>query len=761
MKFSFRLLFWAAALSAAGSLAAHAQPPAAPPPPAERLDSTPVTAALDQLDAWLGDGDNGNRWRTYLDAAHLRAELAKGVQADPAVVARVLSNFRSDADGLTLAPFTHAADAIDAWLTELRRQYENDLPRMAWAARGDHAPITAKQFGEVRADLRHKVHALDAALTAVPQQAGGWKAYLLWDQLTPHLADDFEPDARSLASLDESLHRFRSNQPGLELPAFTDAAKAIARYRALANWAVTAKVRDSRPDYERYIAAIQRLLERHLERPTVETVRQIARGVGVVDGLGQSPQFVQAVRRQYAQSNIFGAASVDFLTRAPGRDINRITPVRDCILGTSIFGTAHTFGQVRYEVLPSDDTIELAVYLDGTAHSTTRGFNGPVRINTNGVTTYWAHQRISISDDEFVASGLAGDADTHTRIRSIQKLGGPLGERLIEKIAWKRAGQQKRQAERISSRHTRERVLREFQETVARDLGASRMRYENELRAPLVRRGVSPEYLRMSSATGGLAVESLFATRSQLGAHSEPPPMMLGHDLALQIHESAVNNFLPLALSSARIAQETADVPPTLKGNVPNWLKALSVARPKLAAAASAGVEIVQEAQERIEDVVGAEAEELATEDGSPPPFKPYSITLNAEAPASVGFDDGQISIRVRAAMLASDEREYRNWDFIVTYAIAQEGDRIMLRRVGEIEVFPTGFDPQWPTQLNAEQTSFRSVLKRNMNDRANAGQSFPKEIPIEPVRLSRFGVLVLRELVADDGWLTVGWELP
>ena len=47
------------------------------------------------------------------------------------------------------------------------------------------------------------------------------------------------------------------------------------------------------------------------------------------------------------------------------------------------------------------------------------------------------------------------------------------------------------------------------------------------------------------------------------------------------------------------------------------------------------------------------------------------------------------------------------------------------------------------------------------MNARANAGQSFPKEIPIEPVRLSRFGVLVLRELVADDGWLTVGWGLP
>jgi hypothetical protein len=47
------------------------------------------------------------------------------------------------------------------------------------------------------------------------------------------------------------------------------------------------------------------------------------------------------------------------------------------------------------------------------------------------------------------------------------------------------------------------------------------------------------------------------------------------------------------------------------------------------------------------------------------------------------------------------------------------------------------------------------------MNARAQSGQSFPDEIPIEPIHISRFGVMVLRELVADDGWLTIGWTLP
>jgi hypothetical protein len=409
---------------------------------------------------------------------------------------------------------------------------------------------------------------------------------------------------------------------------------------------------------------------------------------------------------------------------------------------------------VHYEVLDSTDSVQLAIHLDGTAYSRTRGYNGPVRINSSGRTTFWAYQHVTLTNDDFITSPGVADADTRTQIRSIQKTGGKFGHRLIERIAWKRAGQQKRQAERIASSHARDRVLNEFEENVVRDLAAARLRYEAQVVAPLVRRGVTPEYLQMRSGAGGVFVETLFAGRTQLGAAGLPPPMMPDHDLALQVHESAVNNFLPLALASARISQQTADVPPVLEGDVPNWLKLLSVTRPKLGAAVAAGADIVEEAQEQIAEAIDAPQPEL-------PPFKPYSITLNAESPASARFDDGHIVIRVRAASLASDEREHTNWDFVVTYKITHQASRILLVRVGEIEVFPTGFDPDWPTQLTAEQTSFRNVLKGNMNERANAGQSFPKEIPIEPVRLSQFGVLVLRELVADDGWLTIGWKLP
>ena len=726
-------------------------------PPANDEPAAKVAAALDDIDAWVGDGAKGDRWRAYLMSDELRAALGEGAAADPSVPARTLARLRSDAPGLDLPRFASLRRALEGWVAQLRSSYADDLPRLAWASRGDHVPISQAQFEAARSELRRSASALLAALGPNSPLARGWQKYLLWDELEPHLDEGFQPTARSLAALDRAVARFRSNEPGLERPEFVAAAQAIARYRALASWAATARVRDARPVYERYLSDVQTALERHLERPTGETVRQLARLVGLVDGLGQSPELVQAVRTRFAQTNVFGLISAEFVRRMPQQASQSIEPVRDCILGTSIFGAANTFRDVRYELEPSYDTIVLAVFLTGEAHSQTRGFHKPVQINSRGRTTFSAVKRITISDSAFTSVAASATVDTRTQIQSIRKTGGQFGRRLVEKIAWQRAMEQKRQAELISASHTRDRILRDFDSIVARDLLSARGRYEAQIQAPLVRRGVSPEYLRMHSTPAGIMAETLFATHSQLGASGPPPAMMPGHDMALQIHESAINNYLPLALASARIAQETADVPAHLEGNLPPWIKTLSIGGPRVTQAAVAGAAAVQQAQEAISEIVG----ESEPTEKSPPPFKPYAITLNAEAPASVHFDEGQIVIRIRAAQLASDERQSTNWDFIVTYRITVDGDRIVLKRVGEIEVLPTGFDPQWPTRLSSEQTSFRSVLRRNMNDRANAGQGFPSEIPIEPVRFSRFGVMVLRELVAHDGWLTVGWGLP
>jgi hypothetical protein len=210
-----------------------------------------VTSALNELDAWLGDGDNADRWRAFLHADQLRAEVAKGDEADPAPVAYTLGVLHGDADGLKLAPFKAAADAINAWLLDLREKYENDLPKLAWASRRDHTPISGKQFEEIRVDLRTKAQALGAALAPIPRTLR-LKTY----SIGLAVADPPAQPTPSRSPARQVLARFRTNQPGLNAR-FTAAASDRQVPRA-ANWAGTARA--PRPVYERYPADVQRLL---------------------------------------------------------------------------------------------------------------------------------------------------------------------------------------------------------------------------------------------------------------------------------------------------------------------------------------------------------------------------------------------------------------------------------------------------------------------------------------------------------------------
>ena len=66
---------------------------------------------------------------------------------------------------------------------------------------------------------------------------------------------------------------------------------------------------------------------------------------------------------------------------------------------------------------------------------------------------------------------------------------------------------------------------------------------------------------------------------------------------------------------------------------------------------------------------------------------------------------------------------------------------------------------------MSAENSGLRRTLARNMNARADKGEGFPQQIPIDPIKLPAQlaipGSLELKELHCDDGWLIVAWALP
>ena len=178
------------------------------------------TVYLDDLDQWVGDGNNGDKWRKFLRTKDLREQLTKGREADPAVVSRVLQQYQSDAKGLNKRRFVSTRRELRTWRDALRNQYTGDLAKSVWASRGDHVPMTDESFSTVRTDLQSAAQQLENRLGVGSSFAQGWKDYLRWSQLEPHLYGEVKVTGQVLRELDVVLRRLRANKPGLEHPVF-------------------------------------------------------------------------------------------------------------------------------------------------------------------------------------------------------------------------------------------------------------------------------------------------------------------------------------------------------------------------------------------------------------------------------------------------------------------------------------------------------------------------------------------------------------
>lgn len=268
-----------------------------------------------------------------------------------------------------------------------------------------------------------------------------------------------------------------------------------------------------------------------------------------------------------------------------------------------------------------------------------------------------------------------------------------------------------------------------------------------------------PDYLHMASTSSGIEIETTLASYKQISTNGLPPGSRLGNDFSLHLHETAANNFLSHLFAGAIIRQDQESVPPRIEGDVPAWLKK-AASDPKVEQQLLAG---------------GQPAEGEAQQTEQPPAFKPWSFLLNSEHPVSMSFDDQKMTLRMRIAELktieSGEESIRKNWDFLVTYLVAEDNNRVVLRREGEIQALPTGFDPlwfgdpRWDDKLTGKQAGVRKNLEQNINRRAAAGKGFPAEIPLPPLELPLANggkqTLRLQQLGCDAGWLTLGYRLP
>jgi hypothetical protein len=576
------------------------------------------------------------------------------------------------------------------------------------AARERAQPLNAETLQEKRSQLAVALVDLQRTLSNSPSEyEQGWKAYLKWNDLTQAASDEKAADARILRAIQERMTR---NHQGLEIASFV---RVRDRLRDFGNALEANRQGKSGDAYTQVINDLAERYERFQQQPNSTDLAEMGRDLSWLHSTGREPELVAEIQREFSAPNVEVLASSGFLARAATRPVNQTSSVTDVILKTRIHGTAHMVGHTSVTPAESWQRGLLCLNLTGTVCSNNIGVNGPATLHTTGITTVNAVKPILFDINGLTLLPATANCTTSTNIHSIETR-----SRIVEKMAWKRAGKQQSEAEAIASDHAEARIARQLDEEVARQLADANVQFENKVRKPAVRRGVWPQDTQVSSNSSGVMLRMLHGGAGKLAAPGTPPSMTRSHDVTVKAHESAVANLSSELVGGFELTDENV-------------------------------VQLLKENNREI-------PEELKITDES----EPWSITFARYAPVAVKFDANQIHIAVRCDRFTKGKNEDGTPDqeintpveIAANYKLYQGPLGLLLVRDGEVTVDFVG-----QKKLTAMQVATKTFLKRKFNsvfkaDIAGEGITLPGALAAQ-------GKMTVREVATHAGWIVAGIE--
>ena len=354
---------------------------------------------------------------------------------------------------------------------------------------------------------------------------------------------------------------------------------------------------------------------------------------------------MQAIQHYCVQPNLVGQMSAVVVGAGIVEPVDDTQSLRDCILGTDIQSTAHTVGQTSVELQPDPDRGLLDTLFFGTTHSDNIGYHGPVTIYSSATTRLAACKRLWIEETGLSAYPGVSNAVTEVQICDIQS---NKGRRLVERMAWKRAGQQQGEAEQVASRHAEARLNERVDQQAADPLERANRDYVDKFYRPFTERKLFPQLFHFSTTERAIGITGLQAGGGKLAAPSAPPAVVEGADMSLRLHESAINNLAFDALAGRTVHEEKV--------------------------------------QAAVTDALGKLPEKMkGDEDG-----QPWAITLATRQPISVTFADDGWKITIRGLQFQKGSDVAKNMNISAAYKIEKTPQGFKAVRQGKVQVAPT-----------------------------------------------------------------------
>ena len=438
------------------------------------------------------------------------------------------------------------------------------------------------------------------------------------------------------------------------------------------------------------------------------------------DGAPCAGQIAALLEEVFGQPNLLVQVSSDFLAHPFQRTIEEPLVVNDRVLDSWIRGTGQVSGQTSILFLPNKSRAQIRLYLVTQMTSDTIGRNGPIRVSSTNNGSVSGEKMIFLSEDRFQTTPAKSSSDLTSHTTGITVNAGHLMQNILLKVAKNQVPQRKPQYDAESRRMAASRLSRRLNSEVDSQIAQLSARYQEELRTPLLKTGMFATPWKFQTTQTELNWSALVAANAQPAAASSPPEMPDHCDVAIQIHQSALNNATQSQLAAKRIEID----------ELVSWFKEKY---PRLA--------------ERIE----RDEENPLT-----------AITFAEKSPVTFLFKDNLVTITIHIDQFEQGEQEYPGLDITIKYrvkaeAVAENGAATMnfvFEKAEAPTVFPPGFDPNSGARISGRNLAIRNIVMKRLD-----GQ-LKDTFTVAPMELEEQwkdkGRLIPQTIAANQGWLAM-----
>jgi hypothetical protein len=264
----------------------------------------------------------------------------------------------------------------------------------------------------------------------------------------------------------------------------------------------------------------------------------------VVPAVGVISQVVNTEDKKVPSNVIYVRFSKPFLETYFCKNFERISPVRDNVLGAEVYGTSRTVARTELGLVDNPNSAQANLLFKGTTAFNSTSYKGPVQIFAHGTTAFTSEKKIYFDGTDIRQSDPKITAHTNTITDGIGTDLPGLRRRIALRIAGNREAESHALAEEIASDRTKRKVATAFDQVVREQTAMFGQRLREQYAKLPIEGRFCVQTIQCSTTPDSLQIVVLGRGEDEPTYATAPAILKDNPDVELHIHSALVQKAI-------------------------------------------------------------------------------------------------------------------------------------------------------------------------------------------------------------------------